>query len=519
MGSTLMSSVAQQIRSRLPLAGAVAFSAAHFASFEIFSRPLVTDIRYYTYFSWRVAEGAVPHADFFGNKTQLAALVGGLLFPIGEFFGDALIGLRVGFLAFAALACVLAFEVHRRLGGNHAVAGFLGLIACCAFPLMGILPAIGPIPKLLMAVFASIMGLCVHRRRWFLAGVVSAFAFMDWQVGAMAGVGACVAALVCGTPRVRAFLAVVAGGVAGFAPFAIYFAWNGALGAFVRQVFGAALSRGTASMSESTVGSRWEHIRELAESVGASVPALFYLGGLGIAVALWWGWKKRGDEAHPMLVALGVYHVGVLAFNLVDFQHYGDFFIVLHSVAFFLALVFCFGYEQLANSFSRGAGPKVVGAVFLLVALALARPGPLRPAEVPSASGITPLFTLDDQRAVARAVGEDLAGKRIFFLQNVEVAYFMRYPNPTQLIYWNQAARTFARASEGESQTSTLVRILRDVDPDAFTVSNRRVQSEMSEYRPRAYRSDGDRYKVTLRVRVRRSSAALGVSARSADRG
>ena len=75
-----------QIQQRIPLLGAVAICAAHFGSFEIFSRPLVTDIRYYVYFSWRVAEGAVPHVDFFGNKTQLAAMLGGLLFPLAEFY-------------------------------------------------------------------------------------------------------------------------------------------------------------------------------------------------------------------------------------------------------------------------------------------------------------------------------------------------------------------------------------------------------------------------------------------------
>ena len=88
----------------------------HFASFDIIETPLVTDVRYYVYFAWQVAEGAVPHVDFFGNKTQLAVLLGAAMMTLGSAFGDPLVALRVGFLCVAAATGLLSFVIHRRLG-------------------------------------------------------------------------------------------------------------------------------------------------------------------------------------------------------------------------------------------------------------------------------------------------------------------------------------------------------------------------------------------------------------------
>ena len=82
---------------------ALAVSATHFASFDIFTRPIVTDVRFFLYYAWRVTEGAVPHLDFFENKPQLATFAGALLYELGEFAGvDPLLAIRFGYLAIAA---------------------------------------------------------------------------------------------------------------------------------------------------------------------------------------------------------------------------------------------------------------------------------------------------------------------------------------------------------------------------------------------------------------------------------
>ena len=164
---------------------ALALAAAHFASFDVVTRPIVTDVRFFLYYAWRVAEGAVPHLDFFENKPQLSTFVGALLFQIGDFAElDPLLAIRIGYLSIASAGGVLSFWIFRRLGRGSTTAGFLGLLAYCSFGLLGVMPAIGNVPKLLVAVLASVAALLAQDRRWFWAGFVGALAFMDWQIGA-----------------------------------------------------------------------------------------------------------------------------------------------------------------------------------------------------------------------------------------------------------------------------------------------------------------------------------------------
>ncbi len=143
---------------------ALAVSASHFASFDIFTRPIVTDVRFFLYYAWRVTEGAVPHLDFFENKPQLATFAGALLYELGEFAGvDPLLAIRFGYLAIAAAGGVLVFWIFRRLGRGSTTAGLLGLLAYCSFGLLGVLPAVGNVPKLLTAVLASAAALLAGR--------------------------------------------------------------------------------------------------------------------------------------------------------------------------------------------------------------------------------------------------------------------------------------------------------------------------------------------------------------------
>lgn len=58
--------------------------AANFARFHQPDQALRTDSRYFVHFAILVADGAVPHRDFFDNKTALASLAGGLLVRAGR---------------------------------------------------------------------------------------------------------------------------------------------------------------------------------------------------------------------------------------------------------------------------------------------------------------------------------------------------------------------------------------------------------------------------------------------------
>jgi hypothetical protein len=361
-----------------PTAAAVLLLLFHLSSFDAGGRPLVTDVRYFVYFAWKVAHGAVPHLSFFENKTQLATFAGAFLVRVGEWIDvDPLTAIRGGYLAIAGLAGLAMFFIFRRLGGG-AVAGGLGLLAYCSFGLLGVLPAVGNIPKLLMAVAASVAALLLHRRAWFLAGVAGALAFMDWQIGGLVGLAALVTAAVYGTPRLRAVLRVVAGGVAGLAPFIIYYLAHGALGQTVRQVVGSTLFRGSATLAggQGIAG----RVAKIRETVGLACPShgwLFYLGLVGAALVAFLVWRKRNEDIGRLLLPLAVYHLGVVAFSLVDFQYYGDLFLLLHSVSFFLGALWVSLFELVAV---RRIGPAPwVGAVMLAIVFILARPGFLRP--------------------------------------------------------------------------------------------------------------------------------------------
>ena len=50
----------QSSRDRLFAAAALALSSVHFASFFDRQLPIYTDIRYFLYFAWQMAEGAIP---------------------------------------------------------------------------------------------------------------------------------------------------------------------------------------------------------------------------------------------------------------------------------------------------------------------------------------------------------------------------------------------------------------------------------------------------------------------------
>jgi hypothetical protein len=491
--------------SKLAVVAAGALCVLHFASFDITTTPLVTDVRYYVYFAWRIAEGAVPHLDFFGNKTQLAAFFGGGVMRLArEFGGDPLVAVRVSFLGLAAAAGFLSFFIFRALGRGRAAAGLLGVLAYCSFPLLGLLPAIGVLPKLLTAVMASAAVLCSYHRRWISAGVCSALAFMDWQVGGLAGLAVLVAAWCDGEGRRAAVLKVLGGGLAGVAPFAIYYAVHGALGQTLHEILAMALHRGSTSLSGQTLWKRLGRIDMLAEGFGSAPPALFYLGVLGIPIGLFRLWVKRQDDATRLLLPLVLFHVGILAFSAVDFALFGDFFILLHSVAFFLGITWLALYERVLLAFPGETARRRAAFAILLLVGVLARPGFLRPEMVVESQTAKPDTLLADQREVAAQIEGATGGKRVAYLYNIEIAYLRGYVNPIPAAYWNSATWGNFREAGETSSAETAARLIASVDPDAFVASPRlRVAERMEGYKARTFASGNGRYSVTLHIRKR----------------
>ncbi len=463
------------MRSHGPLLVAVALLVLHFASFDFESLPLVTDARYYAYFSWRIAEGDVPHLDFFDNKTQLTSYAGAVFYKVSNALGvDALIGMRIGYLLLSVLGGLLAFLAYRQLAGG--VAALLGVLAYCTFGLMGILPAIGPTPKLWMSVAATAAALLVRRGLWFWAGFAGAVGFMDWQIGVLVWIAAFISA--CVLERTwRAALLVAAGGAAGLAPFVLYYAWNGALVDTFSQVVLASLYRGAAVAKVSSLASRLDTFSVVSGFALGSRAFLFYWSALGMAVAGWWLWRR--PEHRRLLLPLAIYHFGVVAFSLTDFQWYGDYFLLLHTASFFLALLYIAVCElAVARMGARVHARSLVTVMALVVAAVLARPGPLQPDMQLRRVKPAPYrgASLQDQLEVAAILSERIGVKRVAFLEHSDLLFLMRRANGFPTVFWNRPTWSVFRSSPEEDIVSSARRMVLEADAEVVVVPPTRIR-------------------------------------------
>lgn len=455
-----------------------ALLGVHFSSFDAGTRPLITDVRYYVYYAWRVVEGDILHRDLFAVKTQLAVFLGAAWHATGEVLSvDPLLAIRVGSLGLAAVGGALLFALQRRIGRGRSAAGWLGLAAYLSFGLLGELPAIGNVPKLAMAVAAPGVALLVHARRFVAAGALAAVAFFDWQIGALAGVAVLASALAFGRPRRAALARVTLGGVLGTAPFLVYYAANGALVPAFEQVVRGAFLRGSLSLEGTSGPGPLERIANTVPLVCPGQELLFLAGLAGVALVIGRLLRRADADLHPLLLPMAIQCGGVLCFTAVDNQGYGDFFLLLHAVAFFLGVT----WIEVADLAEAQLGPRVarrfgvgsdratalVWGGCVLLALIAARPGPLRPDIVLRAPGARPNATLADQREVAARLSRLAGDGAILAYENAELLYLMRRESPVDAVYFNDTVwRHWAH--DGEEPADTALRVTREVRPAAF---------------------------------------------------
>ena len=441
-----------------PLAAAVA-AAWHFASFPWREHPLATDVRYFLYFAQQTAGGALPHVDFFDNKTQLATFLGAGLYRLGDALGvDPLHAIRGGYLALAAAAATLAFVAHRTLAGGAAAAGALAVALHCGFWLLGLLPCIGNVPKLGMAAFATASALAAHRRAWIAAGWLGAMSAFDWQIGALAALGAIAAALTGPAgERSRAAARVVFGGALAALPVVLFYAARDALGPLFRQTVVASFFRGAATREAALLPGEWARRWQVIASGTEGHTWLVVLAALGVPAYLLWLRSPRAQALRGLAAALGVYHVGVLAFSLRDFQLFGDLFLLLHTACFFAAVAAGEAYVWLAARL--GTGRRVVAAAVAAAAcLAIARPwvdrGALR---VPGL--VSPDVTVATQRAVAAQLAPLLARPTTAVRSASEQLFLAAKRNPLPFVVWNAAVYSYFRRGPQEDRTQALERL------------------------------------------------------------
>ncbi|UCG31857.1 MAG: hypothetical protein JSU68_09340 [Phycisphaerales bacterium] len=446
-------------------------SGLHFVSFDIRRQPIATDIDYYLYYARQSARGELPYVDYFEHKTPLGIYTGVWLYRLGEILGtDLLYSIRVGYLILAGLAAAVMGVVFVRLYNNRPAAGWIGLLVYCGFSMLGLMPCIGNLPKMIGLLCAGAAMLAVYARRWFWAGLLVGIAGMDWQpCGALAALGVFLAGA-WGSDRMVRWLKLAAGMVLPAVAFSFYFAARGALGIFWKMVLLMSLTKAASDPLSFS-----DRCRKMWEYVLHDCPGETWLLVLGAAGIILYGIRlvrMRRTSLAPMMVGLGAYHYGMIIFSLVDFQGHGDVFVLLASWAFFAAVPVAEGYYYLLRlkrrfrgRVARSYGP-VLGVLVVTALVVACRPSFLRMGWRYN----SPLlgwsdYELDSQRQAAERFFQVVGDRDFALVRNQELLFLGKGECPLPFVTWNQGTYVHYRQGD-EDRVDTLSRLLRQEDLD-----------------------------------------------------
>lgn len=485
----------------IALAAVVAFQA----SFAERDRPLFLDQRYYVHFAQRIADGAVPHRDLFDNKPELASALAAPAVRIGDRLGvDRVRAVRLGSMAVAAATALAAAALAATLHGSR-VAAALAALCWTAAPLLGFQPSVGPVPKLWMTLLALLAGLLAARGRWLASGAVAAAAALDWQVGVLAGLGVIAAAALERERRGRAIASVVAGGVATTGLVAATLAAAGALRPAFEQTVLATLVRGGGSIGRRGAGARLAQVVAWMRESGAA-PAWLAMAGLAGALGTLLALRRlRGGPGLRAVLPTVVLGSGVLALTLLDFQGYGDLYVLLAFLAIFAGLA-AGALERLLRRVEPRDG---LGAAALLAALALAahpwspRPPLLEERVWPAGVG------LEGQRAIGRELASFASGRRLGFAGCSEQLSLSGVPNAFSSPFWNRATWGYFRRDASESSGRTLLRLANESGVDAVVCPPDEASDEFAAlgWARRVFGLPQTRYQVDVFLRPGSGSA------------
>jgi hypothetical protein len=483
----------------------------HFSRFDVRQSPIVTDVRYYVHFAPLVADGAVPHRDYFDNKTQLATFVGAAFVRAGRALGvDPLLAMRTGYLALSWVAALLLFAIQQRWYGGSSVAGLLGMLCYLGFSLLGFLPALGPLPKLLMGISASLAALLAYAGWWTTAGAFGAIAFFDWQIGVLAGLGVFAAALCERGARISTALRTAAGGVAVLAAGCAWFAWHGALGVTWRQVVLTSLARGETALAKKTLSAR---VLQILDTVHVACPGHAWLVAVGVAGMLLFpvlAWRLRGSHERRLVVTLGVFHYGIVAFSLTDYQAYGDLFALLASLAVFAGIALNEVYRALsavvagsaADATTASRRQQALAIVTVLVAVIGLNAGrPRLDIVLPDkiARGAT---TLAEQRSVARQITDTVAERGpVVFVSCPEQLYLTGRANPLPFGFWNRATFAYFKRNASDRPVDPLAGMIDEARPEFVLCPTRRLEYDLvrsGAFDRTELHADAGSYAITL---------------------
>ena len=146
-------------------------------------RPLGGDAAVFVHFGRRVGAGEVPYRDFFDHKTPLTSYFNAGAMTLGDAVGrDELDAMHDAYLLVGVAIALMLFGIGKAVFGS-SVAGLGAVVLLLGYAQFGTWVATGSSPKLLFLAAGLLSWLAALHRRWAVAGLGGALAFLAWQPG------------------------------------------------------------------------------------------------------------------------------------------------------------------------------------------------------------------------------------------------------------------------------------------------------------------------------------------------
>lgn len=289
-----------------------------------FDGPLYRDYGIYLYGGQMMAEGEPPYAGIFDHKGPMPVVLSALGVVLSSLFGtDDLLTVRAVFFAVGCLAALSVYWLGRSVFDSRTV-GLFAALTFLGFQAYSMGVASGPEPKTPLVLFQALsLALMVHRR-WLLAGLISALAFLTWQpAGILLAVGFLLAVL--GPGRVGAATKFTVGAAIPLFVTLAYYLYNGALRDFFEGFFIFNLLRVSRGGEQP-----YENFQQFVIPVinGYGFMALPAVIGLATLLVLCIP-RLRDHRFTPLLLSPPLFG----AWSLLDFQVTQDFYVFLPYAA------------------------------------------------------------------------------------------------------------------------------------------------------------------------------------------
>ena len=297
--------------------------------YRTLDKPLLADTQLYFYLSERIASGVPPHISQVGPKNQLPQMISGMAIRAGRAVGiDDVRAARVASVLFTAVAVAMAWLLAFQLTGSVS-AGLLSGLAMLTLWALFHEGSMGLRPKVFLVSFLLWTPLAVARGRYRTAGFTGMAAFLCWQPGAIALLGAGVAALM-NQQRRQAVWRLAWTSLLLLLAYESYYIWHGALWEQLYQTY--ILPTKTSHPPINYRQGIWFILNEgRPERLGTLI---LPMAAAGTAAVMWVAMLTaprrtwRAAKAAPGWVAFWVAaHVG-MAFTFYDHQAHPDLLLV-----------------------------------------------------------------------------------------------------------------------------------------------------------------------------------------------